>query len=131
VDPQSRERLYLMIAELKSRGVSILYTTHYMEEAERLCDRIAIIDHGRIIASGTRDELVKATLGSGQALTVETVAPLPASLRDSLAAAGATVDGSRLQIAVEDAPRQIRELLERLNREGVGVRDLALRGATL
>jgi ABC-2 type transport system ATP-binding protein len=131
VDPQSRERLYLMIGELKSRGVSILYTTHYMEEAERLCDRIAIIDHGRIIASGTKEELVRTTLGSGQALTVETVAPVPAPLRDDLAAAGAAVDGTRLQMAVADPARQIRELLERLNREGVGVRDLALRGATL
>jgi ABC-2 type transport system ATP-binding protein len=131
VDPQSRERLYQMIGELRSRGVSILYTTHYMEEAERLCDRIAIIDHGRIIASGTKEELVKSTLGGGQALTVDTVAPLPATLRESLAASGATVDGSRLQMAVEDAPRQIRELLERLDREGVGVRDLSLRGATL
>src|SRR5439155_25330466 len=63
VDPQSRERIYAMIGELKSRGVSLLYTTHYMEEAERLCDRIAIIDHGRIIAEGTKDALVRQTLG--------------------------------------------------------------------
>ncbi|HWZ85868.1 MAG TPA: ABC transporter ATP-binding protein, partial [Thermoanaerobaculia bacterium] len=49
VDPQSRERIYAMIGELKGRGVSLVYTTHYMEEAERLCDRIAIIDHGKII----------------------------------------------------------------------------------
>src|SRR5262249_187286 len=46
VDPQSRERIYGMIGELRERGVSLFYTTHYMEEAERLCDRIAIIDHG-------------------------------------------------------------------------------------
>ncbi|HEY7369766.1 MAG TPA: ABC transporter ATP-binding protein [Thermoanaerobaculia bacterium] len=131
VDPQSRERLYLMIGELKSRGVSVLYTTHYMEEAERLCDRIAIIDHGKIIASGTKEELVRSTLGGGQALTVDTVAPLPATLRDALAASGATVDGTRLQMAVADAPRQIRELLERLDREGISVRDLSLRGASL
>ncbi|HEX9492244.1 MAG TPA: ABC transporter ATP-binding protein [Thermoanaerobaculia bacterium] len=63
VDPQSRERIYEMIETLHAGGVSMIYTTHYMEEAERLCDRVAIIDHGRIIASGTKDELVRSTIG--------------------------------------------------------------------
>jgi ABC-2 type transport system ATP-binding protein len=63
VDPQSRERIYEMIEGLAADGVSLVYTTHYMEEAERLCKRVAIIDHGKIIASGTKDELVRATVG--------------------------------------------------------------------
>lgn len=59
VDPQSRHAILESIEELGGQGLSVLYTTHYMEEAERLCDRIGIIDEGRLIAEGTRAELVE------------------------------------------------------------------------
>ena len=58
VDPQSRHAIFENLTELKRRGKAILYTTHYMEEAERLCDRIVIIDEGRLVAEGTRTELI-------------------------------------------------------------------------
>jgi ABC-2 type transport system ATP-binding protein len=64
VDPQSRNRIFEMIEKLREQGISMIYTTHYMEEAERLCDRIAIIDHGRIIALGTKEELVRNSFAS-------------------------------------------------------------------
>ena len=131
VDPQSRERIYAMIAELKGRGVSLLYTTHYMEEAERLCDRIAIIDHGRIIALGTTDELVRKTLGARQALMIEAASPIPPALREKLVRAGATVDGAKVQASVEDPAAQTRQLLELFHTERVAVRDLTLKSATL
>ncbi len=60
VDPQSRNHLFDMAAELKTRGVTIVYTTHYMEEAERLCDRVGVVDRGRVVAVGTREELVRS-----------------------------------------------------------------------
>jgi ABC-2 type transport system ATP-binding protein len=57
VDPQSRNAIFANIESLRSRGKAIVYTTHYMEEAERLCDRIVILDHGRVVASGTKESL--------------------------------------------------------------------------
>ena len=59
VDPQSRNAIFDNLEELRRRGKALLYTTHYMEEAERLCDRIVIVDHGRVIASGDLDALRK------------------------------------------------------------------------
>ena len=61
IDPQSRNLIFEVIEELHSRGLTMIYTTHYMEEAERLCDRIGIIDEGRIISEGSLDELKKAS----------------------------------------------------------------------
>src|SRR5437868_8146398 len=65
VDPQSRNAIFENLEELRRRGKALLYTTHYMEEAERLCDRIVIIDHGRVVASDTLagiERLLPATL---------------------------------------------------------------------
>src|SRR5213079_1943670 len=59
LDPQSRRQLWDIIRQFQRRGGTVLLTTHYMDEAERLCDRIAIIDHGRLIASGSPAELIE------------------------------------------------------------------------
>jgi len=70
VDPQSRNNILEGIKRLNSEGATILYTSHYMEEVEEICTRIAIMDKGKIIASGTKEEL-KGMINSGERLTVE------------------------------------------------------------
>jgi len=131
VDPQSRERIYDMIEELAAEGVAILYTTHYMEEAERLCDHIAIIDHGRIIALGTRDELVSSTLGRRRTLTVDSEGRMTDALREELRRRGASLTDDAAVIPVEEPAREIPEILDVFRRHGVGVRDLTLKAASL
>jgi ABC-2 type transport system ATP-binding protein len=75
LDPQSRRSLWEVVEGLKADGRTVLLTTHYMEEAERLCDRVAIVDHGRIIALGTTAELMArhSGRGAGERATLEDV----------------------------------------------------------
>ena len=82
VDPQSRSRLFDMVEAERDAGACILYTTHYMEEAERLCDSLAIIDHGKLIAQGTVDEL-RSKLGARDVLQLSGSFPIKA-IRDAI-----------------------------------------------
>jgi ABC-2 type transport system ATP-binding protein len=86
VDPQSRNAILANVEALGGEGVAVLYTTHYMEEAERLCDRVGIIDQGRLVAEGTRRELV-ATVGERDRIELAATGDLA-----GLAAAAARLD---------------------------------------
>ena len=72
VDPQSRNKILKGIQKLNAQGSTIIYTSHYMEEVEQICTRIAIMDHGRVIASGTSEEL-KKMIKTGETITVEAI----------------------------------------------------------
>ena len=72
VDPQSRNKILERIQQLNQQGSTIIYTSHYMEEVEQICIRIAIMDHGRVIASGTKEEL-KQMIKTGETITIEAV----------------------------------------------------------
>lgn len=124
VDPQSRERIYGMLAEIRGRGVAILYTTHYLEEAERLCDRVAVIDHGRVIALGTQEELIRQTVGASKRITIRADRPIPETV--AAAFAGATIVGERLELSTSEPAVTIPALLAAFERSGAGVDDLEL-----
>lgn len=104
VDPQSRENLLEVIQQIAASGTTVFYTTHYIEEAERICDRIAIIDHGRIVGMGTLRELLG---GIGMGEVIEIRSAVLASDAASLAGLDQVVkiehDGELVRIYVKDA----------------------------
>ncbi|MEO3859645.1 ABC transporter ATP-binding protein [Acrocarpospora sp. B8E8] len=128
VDPQSRNAILDSITQLAGEGIAILYTTHYMEEAERLCDRVGIIDAGTLIAEGTSRELV-ALVGERDRVSL-TVAG------DAVAAAAALgkLDGvqqagsadSRIQLLVDDASGRLPQILDVAARGGVAIRSVSV-----
>ena len=72
IDPQSRSHIFETVEALRDEGMTVLYTTHYMEEADRLCDRLGIVDHGRLIRLGRPAEL-KAEIGDPEQVNLESV----------------------------------------------------------
>ncbi len=134
LDPQARRQVWDLIGGLKSAGRSIILTTHYMEEAERLCDRVAIMDHGRIIALGTPRELIRS-LGCEHFVefAVEEAAQ-PCGMAGLERLEGVlTVQSEngicRLQVAEPHV--SVPALLAYLEREGVTLTELRTRSATL
>ncbi|MGA4993433.1 ATP-binding cassette domain-containing protein [Nonomuraea bangladeshensis] len=122
VDPQSRNAILESVAALAGEGTAILYTTHYMEEAERLCDRIGILDLGRIRAEGTRRELV-GLVGELDRITLTVEGPrvVPALLALPEVRAATGHEG-RVEVMVEDVGRALPRVLGAATEAGVTVR---------
>jgi ABC-2 type transport system ATP-binding protein len=123
VDPQSRHAILESVGELGARGMAVLYTTHYMEEAERLCDRIGILDDGRLVAEGTRSELV-AVVGERDRIHLLATGPLPAlveACRDVDDVDEVSSEGDHVDLVVRAARRLLPRILELAERTGVGV----------
>ncbi|HVR32099.1 MAG TPA: ABC transporter ATP-binding protein [Acidimicrobiia bacterium] len=105
VDPQSRNAILEAVEQLSSVGMAVLYTTHYMEEAERLCDRVGIIDDGEIKAEGNRRELV-ALIGEKDRIVVEAGGPMDgvlSSIESIAGIGGATAADGRYDLLADDA----------------------------
>ena len=129
VDIELRRQLWGHVRELNARGTTILLTTHYLEEAEQLCDRIAIIDRGRVVACDTTRNLLGRL--DSKRLTV-TVAALPAALPEVLAPfAPAMEDGNRLVFATRPSQTPIARILDALHDSGLAVVDLTTEEADL
>jgi len=114
VDPQSRNHVFESIEALRARGTTLLYTTHYMEEAQRLCDRVAIMDHGRILAIDTVDALIEAHGGRSLVQAELGAVPEPGTELPG------RLDGTTLTV---DTDRPF-ELVATLGRGGLDIRSL-------
>src|SRR5215212_7898831 len=123
VDPQSRNAILESIAELGARGMAILYTTHYIEEAERLCERVGIIDGGEIRAEGTPRELV-TLVGEREQVRLTLGGDVLAAARAGVASAAAR--GDVVEVLTGDAGRVLPRLLEAVESAGGHVRGVEL-----
>ena len=138
LDPASRQDLWLVIEELVADGTTVLLTTQYLEEADRLAERIAVIDKGKVIAEGTPHEL-KSRMGA-------TVIDLGFASADDVQSAAATLaaadglpdtigtprlDGSRMEIAVDDGAKTVIHVLRALDVDGITPTTLAVREPSL
>src|SRR5918993_1541821 len=135
VDPQSRDRIYDMLAELAADGVSLLLTTHHLEEAEARCSRTVIIDHGRVIAAGTLHELVEQTVGRHRLVTLRLERPVngaAVALTDGIGGVEIDTDDPRvLRAKMRDVALDLPPLLERIRDSGHMVDDVEVRGPSL
>lgn len=133
LDPQSRQGLWEVIEALVKDGTTLLLTTQYLEEADRLANRIVVVDHGRVIAEGTPAEL-KAELGA-TVITVtvadDATAARTAELVSSLAPRRPVVDGSTVALTVERGAAVATEVLRTLDQQGIEVLGLAMREPSL
>lgn len=128
VDPQSRNAILESVEALAGEGMAVLYTTHYMEEAERLCDRIGIIDSGRLQAEGTRDELVRLT-GGVDTIRIGGSGDLARAADELRRIPGVEhVDTERRSavLAVKDAPALVAEVVGTAASCGVALSDVEI-----
>jgi ABC-2 type transport system ATP-binding protein len=134
LDPQSRRQTWEIVEGLKARGRTVLLTTHYMEEAARLCDRVAVVDHGKVIALGTPRDLV-ASLGAEHVIEVaiaETSTGIDAAVLGALPSVeDVRRDGGSWRLTVREVHRAVPALLAALSERGAEPTELATHHATL
>ena len=123
VDPQSRNAILDAVEGLATEGMAVLYTTHYMEEAERLCDRVGILDEGQLKAEGTRRELI-AMVGEHDRLRIEAEGDLRAASAAAAAVPGVaeavTRDGA-IELLARDVRGSLAQIVHAIDGAGVGI----------
>jgi ABC-2 type transport system ATP-binding protein len=133
IDPQSRRNILDSVVALKDQGMTVLYTTHYMEEAQELSAHIAIMDHGRMIACGTNDELVKLV---GEQTRIDlTVSVEPGKIVDAWRTVEGvhhvTVDEERISVLVEDSNKVLPRLFEMVSQQSGRITSVDIREPNL
>ncbi|MCP4604954.1 MAG: ABC transporter ATP-binding protein [Proteobacteria bacterium] len=131
LDPQARLAIWEVVEDFQKRGCTVLITTHYMEEAEHLCDRVGIMDHGRLIALDTPDALIES-LSAGQILELGTDGPLAG---DPLLSVGdvhiVAQQEELITLRIEHLERMLPLILSEVNRQGAVIHSLKTRQTTL
>jgi ABC-2 type transport system ATP-binding protein len=127
VDPQSRQRIFEMLDHLSDAGTSILLTTHHLDEAESQCDRIVIIDHGRVAAEGTLGQLVDQTIGRARQVRLRSTRPVTTTIEGW----DAVPNSDQLVSRVENVARQLPLLLGRVEAAGYQVADVEVHSPSL
>ena len=134
LDPQSRRQLWELIERFQSEGRTVLITTHYMDEAEQLCDRVAIVDHGKVIALDTPAALI-ASLGGDQVVTFtleESTSPVrEAELREVDGVNSVRRDGDAFELTAKELRRTVPSVLAFLEKRGAKLAELRTHSATL
>jgi ABC-2 type transport system ATP-binding protein len=132
LDPQARRQLWDLVEELRRTGRTVLLTTHYMDEAERLCDRVAVMDHGKIIALGTPRELI-ASIGVEHMVefSTGTAAVNGDGLRGIHGVRSVTANGGSIQMQVTELHTAVPAVLSELARQNIPLTELRTHSASL
>jgi ABC-2 type transport system ATP-binding protein len=126
LDPQARHAIWDLVRDVRARGKTVVLTTHFMEEAERLCDRVAILDGGRIVALDTPAELIRS-LGAEERIVFSVDGSLPATFQNGLSGVTSLeIRGGRVTIRGENHRKVplVSEVVGRLSAQGIPFRDL-------
>ncbi|MGR6923201.1 ATP-binding cassette domain-containing protein [[Actinomadura] parvosata] len=129
LDPQNRANLWERIRQLREAGTSVLLSTHYLDEADALCDRLMIVDHGLVVAEGTPSDLKREV--SGDVITLRVDEPERAAETVEPLAREARVDDDLLRVYVDDGEHTLPVLLRALEERGLGLSSIALDRSTL
>lgn len=133
IDPQSRNHILDSVKKLKNKGITIIYTTHYMEEAEILCDEIAIIDNGKVIVKGSTDELknivsdkssLKLTVNDIKLISVENIKSIP-GVQNLL------IEENTINIDSNKDINNLSKIIDRINKQGAKILDIGYKEITL